>query len=570
MDLKKDSDELQQAIRNNQNLSKDVNELKDKLKKETEQNIQLQNDITVAQKNIKILNDYITNPPSGFPNISSAVADIILLQCKNLANYFIVKPHPSAKSAEIVEEFQEKYRQAVYEKRLSTYKLEYLLFLYPELEKHLGSDVLYYNDTKITDLKIIEKTDISYEPLRVGIRKLENELKKTANKSSDEHIDTAYESYAILENLLKEAETKYINANNKLISAKSTIAELNSKIHLYEIEIKSSAMEAKKEKYEKYQKACEEFISNPPICFPLLANAAADYIKLQCEQLEVYFNTKPNPSYKSSDIVREFKQGYADAVKKQKLSEYKLEYLLSLYPALEDILEADFNEIQEQQPDYKAEIDPAREYLSKEEWSMLSSTERNQRALDNYVNRHNKSKWQIGRDYELYIGFVYQNKGYSVDYIGSYAKFEDLGRDLICKKDDITLIIQCKYWSKEKQIHEKHINQLYGTTLAYAIMHNLPIDKVKSVLITNITLSPMAIQFAKILGVEYKENCEIRNFPRIKCNINHDEWGITKIYHLPMDQQYDRVQIKNKGEFFAYTVEEAENAGFRRAFKHRK
>ncbi len=376
---------------------------------------------------------------------------------------------------------------------------------------------------------------------------LQKELKDTKDKleKSEKNSEKNAESNKELQIKLKETDDKLYFTKRDIENLKAENYKLVEKI-----------------------KAYEEYISNPPIYFPLLANAAADYIKLQCDQLEVYFKTKPNPSYKSADLVREFKQGYAEAVKKQKISEYKLEYLLSLYPALEDILEADFNEIQEQQPDYKAEVDPAREYLSKEEWSMLSSTERNQRALDNYINGHNKSKWQIGRDYELYIGFVYQNKGYSVDYIGSYAKFEDLGRDLICKKGDITLIIQCKYWSKEKQIHEKHINQLYGTTLAYAITHNLPIEKVKSVLITNITLSPMAIQFAKMLGVEYKENCEMRNFPRIKCNINHDEWGTTKIYHLPMDQQYDRVQIKNKGEFFAYTVEEAENAGFRRAFKH--
>ena len=300
-----------------------------------------------------------------------------------------------------------------------------------------------------------------------------------------------------------------------------------------------------------------------------MANAASDCINMECDNLEHYFLAKPNPSLKSAEIVKQFKRDFSEAVKSKKMAEYKLEYLLGIYPALEDILDADFQEISNNVPDYKSEVDPVRDYLSKEEWSLLSESERNQRALDNYINR-NKTKWQIGRDYELYIGYVYQNKGYSVDYTGSYAKFEDLGRDLICKKDGITLIIQCKYWSKEKQIHENHINQLYGTTLAYSITNNLPIEFVKCLLITNITLSPMAKQFANLLKVEYKENCEMGDFPRIKCNVNYDEYGLkTKIYHLPMDQQYDRVQIKNKDEFFAFTVAEAEKAGFRRAFKYR-
>ena len=60
--------------------------------------------------------------------------------------------------------------------------------------------------------------------------------------------------------------------------------------------------------------------------------------------------------------------------------------------------------------------------------------ERNQLALDRYKASHKKSKWQIGRDYELYIGYRYSQSGYSVDYFGSYMGLEDLGRDLICKK----------------------------------------------------------------------------------------------------------------------------------------
>lgn len=86
----------------------------------------------------------------------------------------------------------------------------------------------------------------------------------------------------------------------------------------------------------------------------------------------------------------------------------------------------DVNEL----PDY----DPTRDYLSKEEYNSLSTVERNQLALDRYKASHKKSKWQIGRDYELYIGYRYSQSGYSVDYFGSYMGLEDLGRDLICKK----------------------------------------------------------------------------------------------------------------------------------------
>jgi hypothetical protein len=76
---------------------------------------------------------------------------------------------------------------------------------------------------------------------------------------------------------------------------------------------------------------------------------------------------------------------------------------------------------------------------------------------------------------------------------------------------------------------------------------------------------------AQALSVEVMEKEPLGEFPRIKCNINTGETGQkTKIYHLPMDQQYDRTIVGNQdGEFYAFTVKEAEDAGFRRAFKHR-
>ena len=119
----------------------------------------------------------------------------------------------------------------------------------------------------------------------------------------------------------------------------------------------------------------------------------------------------------------------------------------------------------------------------------------------------------------------------------------------------------------ENLLHEKHITQLYGTMASYCIEHNCPKENVKGVLITNIQLSPMAKKMAKYLGIKFKENIEVDDYPCIKCNIGRDMYGETKIYHLPFDQQYDSTKISKKGEFYAMTVAEAEEAGFRRAFK---
>jgi uncharacterized protein YqiB (DUF1249 family) len=245
-----------------------------------------------------------------------------------------------------------------------------------------------------------------------------------------------------------------------------------------------------------------------------------------------------------------------------------LAYLLQLFPSLSELIEYDYSELPKLTDEALSEAhDNTRDYLSKEEWDRLTVSERNQLALDRYVESRKKTNWQIGRDYEEYIGYTYRKSGYTVDNYGERMGLEDLGRDIIAKKGNKTFIIQCKYWSQKKQIHENHINQLFGTVTSYCIEHGIEGKNVTGILITNTNLSEAAKKFAERLGIQYQENVEIGNYPRIKCNVGHDEWGGTHIYHLPFDQQYDAAVISKPGEFYAMTVAEAERAGFRRAFK---
>ena len=266
--------------------------------------------------------------------------------------------------------------------------------------------------------------------------------------------------------------------------------------------------------------------------------------------------------------IREIKRDAEAMVAKNKEAYYQLEYLLNMFPNLRDVIDAEFDTLPIIEVSDLTNYDAAKDYLSSEEYELLSTCERNQLALDRYRNSHKKTKWQIGRDYELYVGYKYSLKGFDIDYFGSYMGIEDLGRDIIAKKGDKTLIIQCKYWSSKKQIHENHINQLFGTMMCYCIENNVDKSKVKGVLVTNIELSDMAKNMAKMLKIEVVENFELGDYPCIKCNINRDSYGLeTKIYHLPFDQQYDATKIDHKGEFMATTVAEAEEAGFRRAFR---
>jgi hypothetical protein len=68
------------------------------------------------------------------------------------------------------------------------------------------------------------------------------------------------------------------------------------------------------------------------------------------------------------------------------------------------------------------------------------------------------------------------------------------------------------------------------------------------------------------LGVEIQERVEITPYPTIKCNINPNTKE--KIFHLPFDQQYDKIVVGDvDGECYVATVEEALSKGFRHAYK---
>lgn len=306
------------------------------------------------------------------------------------------------------------------------------------------------------------------------------------------------------------------------------------------------------------------------IGFPWLAKAYDELFALQENDLVNYLRRKSHPALSASEIVKEQSQLRRRAEKERKVSQYLIEYYESIAPFLADLKEeVDIATEEEQRlaKEYSEEetLDETTKYLTKEEYRKLPSVERNQIALDRYW-KHPKSKWLIGRMYERYVGYLYEKEGYDVEYVGIFKGFEDLGRDLICKKEEEIVVIQCKNWSKFRTIYEKHIFQFFGTVFQYRDENRG--KKVSAVFYTATKLSDLARRFAKELGIGVKEEAKMDNeYPCIKCNISRIDG--TKIYHLPFDQQYDRAKIEtNKGEFYCATVQEAEERGFRRAYKH--
>jgi hypothetical protein len=284
---------------------------------------------------------------------------------------------------------------------------------------------------------------------------------------------------------------------------------------------------------------------------------------------------KKRPALKAAEEVSVARSEKRQFKQQVKLLEYQLKSYKEYFPFLEEYEEIILDEAiplvsNGENLDAIENADPVLFYVPKAEYENLPPADRNQLALDRYLNR-TLSRAAIGRFYERYLGYLYEKEGWQVEYHGIVEGFEDLGRDLICRKGNQVVIVQAKCWSTDKLIHEKHIFQLFGTTQLYLMnqqQNDLFGANISAMFITTTSLSPVAQKAAKWLKIGIKERFAIdKAYPMIKCNINQS--SKEKIYHLPFDQQYDSAKIiPELGEFYALSVFEAEQHGFRRAFRH--
>jgi hypothetical protein len=346
-----------------------------------------------------------------------------------------------------------------------------------------------------------------------------------------------------------------------------------------------AASEQRLKEIKDVEVAIQKLVEEKTQGFPWLADAISQYHEYRDLKIAEFLEKKLMPAVASAERVKELAGEKRELQKKFLVTRNLIRYYEALFPWLSDFVGEDVDElivaaIQESKVE-EEQADPVRVFLTAGEFEQLSNAERNQRALDRYWASR-KSPWQIGRDYERYVGYLYEQKGFSVRYQGIEKGLEDLGRDLICKKGDRVEIVQCKNWRKDKTIHEKHINQLFGTTVMFFIQ-NLklagPLElnlfpsllkqkQISATLYTSARLSETAREFSRILNVTIFEAFPFKKYPSIKCNVSMRDG--TRIYHLPFDQQYDRTIVhEERSECYVETVAEAELLGFRRAWRWR-
>ena len=316
------------------------------------------------------------------------------------------------------------------------------------------------------------------------------------------------------------------------------------------------------------REALEALLTQRVRGFEFIGDAWADYETARAEQLGVALEYKERPALAAAEEVRGKGRELANLRRELKRTQWVLRLYEWHFPWLTELREFEEEEsfvVGEEADEPNGQPpDPAQRWLSHEEYRALPEVERNQRALDRYL-RSRKTPWQLGRDYERYIGYLRERDGARVSYQGIFMGLEDLGRDLLAQSGDRIEVIQCKRWSQRKTIHEKHVFQLFGTVVAVRIEY--PDQEVSGTFTTTTTLSARAHQFAEQLGIRVEERVPLGDYPGIKCNVGR---GGERIYHLPFDQQYDNTVISpERGERWVATTAEAEALGFRRAWRWR-
>lgn len=394
---------------------------------------------------------------------------------------------------------------------------------------------LYLSDRS----KYIKIPEHEYKTL---IKRIENETKQLKTEYTEKEAQLLKK----IEQKENELKTREENLQHAITKAKNEIEEKNT----YFTNLKENYQKSVLENIKKYEL---NFLQNKAQSQKWLSTMIADFMTIALrEEIDILNNSRSEQKHERAIKITDLKTQIKQLLERNKILEYELKYLYDLYPSLED------KELELEEEVIENPLEGS-DWLTKEEWETLSDLEKNTLAFERYKNRH-KTKWQIGRDFEMYIGYKCEHdKNYEVTYNGIELKYADMGIDLIAKKGNETLLIQCKYWSSKKTIHEKHLCQLYGTSYKYQIEH--PDESVIPVFVCHNRLSQVALDFANKLGIEVHQNVELGDYPAIKCCDN--ERNETFIFYLPFDLGYD--EIKNCTKHF--TVEEVMKLGYRRRYK---
>lgn len=194
------------------------------------------------------------------------------------------------------------------------------------------------------------------------------------------------------------------------------------------------------------------------------------------------------------------------------------------------------------------------------------SIEQLQNRLDAYrkkaISSGRRDKWKYGRDYERYIGYLWEKDGYKVIYNGAVEGIFDGGIDLICYKHDECCLIQCKRW--KNTVSAEYIERFNDAVKRFK-RYKFKYGEVAGFFYTTSDYTDDAYDSAYKYDIEccIEKFYSVREYPPVKCLINNGD----KIYYLPFDKEFDKISVEN-GCDYKFKVADAERAGYHYHLNH--
>jgi hypothetical protein len=170
----------------------------------------------------------------------------------------------------------------------------------------------------------------------------------------------------------------------------------------------SRTLEAVELQYNKlldHMRAMDKIFGERKIQFPWLSSAIADLHAMEAERDAQVLETEKHAATKAASVVREHGSKRREAERQSRLLRYRAEYYEKLFPWITDYVGDDVPDEAVDLSGSPTELgdDPVKRWLTDADYQNLSNTEKNQRALNRWKAAP-RSRWEVGRDYERFIG----------------------------------------------------------------------------------------------------------------------------------------------------------------------
>lgn len=185
-----------------------------------------------------------------------------------------------------------------------------------------------------------------------------------------------------------------------------------------------------------------------------------------------------------------------------------------------------------------------------------------QKELDRYLAK-NRLNTERGLEYERYIGYLFEQKGYKVEYRGALSGLSDSGIDLVLSmpsyqdKTIEVVLVQAKCWRRSSIIRSNVIAQLHGSREYFMHKECNGLEEVRAVLVTTTRVDSEAKEMAEALEIEIITERMDEDYPRVKIYQAEDN---SVLYILPFDAGYD----ESVAVGYVGSVVEAEQLGCKR------